>query len=233
MGGASSFNVVLDTTAPGGTACVINGGASTTVTQAVTLRLTTTDTPKTGYQIKIWGNVDTAANANIQATEGASAWFTPTWSGDNADQAVTLLTGDGTKTLNAKIRDDVWNETTQLSDTIVLDTTLPVVTIQSGPDVTKISKVSGKRTVTVTWQADVATQAYEVAVVANSGSARGSGTVIATTNGSTNVSGGSTAATTNVTTTIDGRDLEVASAGDGTKVVKIFVQETGSGSWSA
>lgn len=233
MGGASSFNVVLDTTAPGGTAATINGGATATTSQNVTFRLTTTDSPKTGYQIKIWGNVDTADNANIQATEGASAWFTPTWTGDNADQAVRLSSGDGSKTLSAKIRDDVWNETSTLSDSITLDTTVPVITILTGPDTTKVSKISGKRTVTVTWEPDVDIDLYEVAVVANSGSARGSGTVIGTTNGSTNVSGTTVTALADITTTIDGRDLEVASTGDGTKVVKIFGREAATGAWSA
>jgi hypothetical protein len=233
-GAASSFNIVLDTTAPGGTACVINGGASVTTDDDVTLRLTTTDTPKTGYQIKIWGNVDPAFNASIQTTEGASAWITPTWTTDNADTAVRLSTGEGSKTLSAKIRDDVWNETTTLTDSITVDTTVPVVTIQSGPDTTKVSKVSGKRTVVFAWDADVNIDQYEVAVVANSGSARGSGTVILTTNGSSNVAAsGAIAAGADTTTTIDGRDLEVASTGDGTKVVKVFVREAGSGLWSA
>lgn len=233
-GGASSFNVVLDTTAPGGTAATINGGAAVTTDDDVTFRLTTTDTPKTGYQIKIWGSVDPAFNASIQATEGASAWITPTWTSDNADTAVRLSTGEGTKTLNGKIRDDVWNETSTLTDTISVDTTLPVVTIQTGPDTTKVSKISGKRTVTFSWDADVDIDMYEVAVVANSGSAQGSGTVIATTNGSTNVSAsGAITAGVDTTTTIDGRDLEVASTGDGTKVIKVFVRETASGSWSA
>jgi hypothetical protein len=232
-GAASSFNVVLDTTAPGGAAHIINGGAAVSTSFDVTSRLTTTDTPKTGYQIKIWGDVDTAFNASIQATEGASVWFTPTWTGDNADQAVRLAAGEGLKTLNAKIRDDVWNETTTLVDTITVDTTVPVITILSGPDATKISKVSGKRVVTFTWEPDVAIDLYEVAVVANSGAARGTGTVIATTNGSTNVSGAAVAALADITTTIDGRDLEVASAGDGTKVVKVFGREAATGLWSA
>lgn len=232
-GGASSFNLVLDTTAPQGASLSLNGGALYS-TNSVNAVLHTSDSPTTGYQIKIWGDVDTTANASIQTTEGASSWISPTWTSGDATQALTLSTGEGSKTINAKIRDDVWNETSTLTQSITVDATAPVITIQSGPDVTKVSKVSGKRTVTVAWQADSHLQAYEVALVANSGSLRGTGTVIATTNGSTNVSGGATNATTNVTTTIDGRDLEVAAGGagnDGTKVIKIFGQDD-AGNWS-
>lgn len=229
---ASYFNVTLDTIAPQGPTLVLDNDASVATTVNITAKLHTSDSVTTGYQIKIWGSgVDTSANPSIQATEGASAWITPSWTSGDATQAVVLSTGDGSKTVNAKIRDDVWNETSTLTKSITLDTTVPVVTIVSGPDTTKVSKISGKRTVTFGWQTDVHVQAYEVAVVANSSSLRGSGTVIATTNGSSNVSGGATNATTTVTTTIDGRDLEVASSGDGVKVVKVFAQDD-SGLWS-
>jgi hypothetical protein len=228
---ASSFNVTLDTTAPTSPTLALNGGAVFTGLAAITALLHTDDASQTGYQIKIWGSVDAGADANIQATEGASSWITPSWSSGDASQAVTLSSGDGSKTINAKIRDDVWNETTTLTQSITLDTTVPVITIQTGPDTTRVSKISGKRTVSVTWQSDTALQAYKVKVVANSGSLENSGTALATTNGSSNISGGAVAATTNVTTTIDGRDLEVASSGDGVKVVKVFGQDE-SGSWS-
>jgi len=68
--------------------------------------------------------------------------------------------------------------------------------------------------------------------VANSGSARGSGTVIGTTNGSTGVSGGAKANGTTQAVVLDARDIQAASAGDGTKVIKVFVQDA-AGNWSA
>jgi hypothetical protein len=61
---------------------------------------------------------------------------------------------------------------------------------------------------------------------------RGSGTVIGNTNGSTGVSGGALNAATVQPVVLDARDLQAASAGDGTKVVKVFVRDA-SGSWSA
>lgn len=231
-GGASSFNVVLDTTAPGGASLALNGGAATAVSQDITAALTTTDNPTTGYQILIWGSVDPAANASIQATQGASAWITPTWSSGVANQAVKLSAGDGLKTINARIRDDVWNETATLAQTITLDAAAPTVNITAGPDTTKVSTVSGQRTVNFSFTVgSEAISAWEVAVVANSGSVRGSGTVIGTANGSTGVSGGALAAAAVQAVSLDARDIQAASAGDGTKVIKIFVQDA-AGNWS-
>lgn len=238
-GAASFFNVVLDTQAPQGASLALNGGAGVTTVQAITARANTTDNPATGYQIKIWGSVDTAVNASIQATEGASSWITPTWTNgatSYADQAVTVSSGDGVKTINMKIRDDVWNETTTLTQTIDFNTEIPTISILSGPDVTKVSTVSGKRQVTVTWEPDIAIDQYEVALVANSGSARGSGTVIANgSGGSSNVSGGAVAAAADITTVVDGRDIQTAAGGpgnDGTKVLKIFGRNADNGLWS-
>lgn len=99
--------------------------------------------------MKVYGNVDTSYNANIQDTEGASAWITYSTS-----QEVKLSSGDGSKIVYVKIRDDVYNESSQASDSITLDTSVPVVTINSGPDVTKISKQTGKRTCSFQFQAD-------------------------------------------------------------------------------
>src|SRR3954451_2533255 len=190
---SSFFNVVLDTTAPAGTSLQLNGGAAYATVQSITARLATSDTPTTGSQIKIWGDVDPAFNASIQTTEGASAWITP--GSFPADTAVKLLAGDGAKNVFAKIRDDVWNETAQLSASITLDTAVPTVNWTTGPDAAKISTVSGKRTVNATFTVGAeAVTAWEVAVVTNGSSIRGSGTVVGTTNGSTGVTGGSKAA---------------------------------------
>lgn len=229
---ASNFNLVLDTTAPGGSALSLNGNASYTSTRDITAAVSTTDTPTTGYQIKVWGDVDISYNASIQTTEGASAWITP--GAFPANQAVRLSTGDGSKTINVKIRDDVWNESATLTKSITLDTSAPTVNITTAPDVTKVSTVSGKRTVTFGWQANETFTDYEVAVVSSSGASRGSGTVIGSTNGSTNTSGsaGSYPADTTITTTIDARDLQAASSGDGVKIVKVFVKDT-SGLWNS
>lgn len=221
---ASTFTLTLDTVGPAGVTAIIAGNATYTGSQAVSLAIATSDTPTTGYQMKIWGDVDPAANANIQPLEANSSWiaFATT-------QAITLSAADGLKTINVKVRDDVWNET-QASDTITLDASLPVITI-SGPDVPKVSKVTGKRTASFSFSPDTALTAYKVKVVPSTGSLENAGTAIPTTNGSTNMSGGAVAAGATVNCTIDGRDLELASTGDGSKIIKVFGQEA-SGNWS-
>jgi hypothetical protein len=127
----------------------------------------------------------------------------------------------------------VWNETSTLTQSITLDTGIPTVNWTTGPDVTKVSTIAGKRTINATFTVGAeAIVAWEVAVVANSGSARGTGTVIGTTNGSTGVTGGAKGAAATQAVVIDARDLQAASAGDGTKVLKVFVQDA-AGNWSA
>lgn len=225
---ASYFTVALDTTGPQSPTFLVASDAAYTSTQVVTCQIGTSDNPTTGYQMKIWGNVDLADNPNIQDTEGNSSWIT-----FSTTQAVKLLAGDGIKTLSAKIRDDVWNETTVLSDSITLDTTLPVATITTGPDVTRVSKIAGKRTVSFSWTADTIFDEYKVKVVPSSGSLNTAGTAILTTNGSTNMSGvaGGYPASTAINSTLDGRDLDAASPGDGAKIVKVFIKDT-AGNWS-
>lgn len=226
-GGASFFEVTLDTTGPGTPTFSIASGATFVTSVSTTANFTTADTPTTGYQVKIWGTgIDKTFNASIQDTEVASEWITFA-----ASVAIKLTAGDGLKTVKAKIRDDVWNETAELSDTVTLDTTVPVATVSSGPDVEKVSKISGKRTVSFEFQSDVAIQAWKVKVVPATNSIHSAGTQILTTNGSTNVTGAALAKETNKAVTIDGRDLEVASSGDGKKIIKVFVQDE-AGNWS-
>lgn len=233
VGAADFFNVVLDTTAPAGVSITIAGGAAFTSTQSVTAAIATSDSPTTGYTMKIWGDVDNTFNTDIQTTEAASNWIT-----FSTSQSLKLSTGNALKTINVKVRDDVLNISSQQSDTITLDTAVPVITIQAGsPSATKISTQTGADTDTIVWQSSVALQAYRVELVANGTSAHGTGTLIPVTGGSSNTSGTTVAATTNVTTVIKGADLQTAAGGpgnDGTKVLRIFGQASaGSQNWSA
>jgi len=225
---SSYFNLTLDTLAPSSPAILIEGGAAYTSAQLVNCGITTGDGDITGYQMKIWGNVDPAYDANVQATEGASAWIS-----FNATKQVKLSSGDGSKTLYLKIRDNVYNESSQASDSITLDMTVPVSTISVGPDVAKISKIAGKRTCSFSFQCDSIFDEYKVKVVPATDSIHSAGTLIGMTNGSTNMSGaaGSYPATTNINCTIDGADLEAASSGDGQKIIKVFTKDQ-SGLWS-
>jgi hypothetical protein len=225
---AASVTITLDTTAPATPAIVIAGGAAATTSQDVTAAITTADGANpAGYQVKIWGSVDPAFNASIQATEGASAWISMA-----SPHAIRLSATDGVKTVSARIRDDVLNETAVVTDTITLDTSAPVPTV-GAPSPAKISKMATKNVSTITWSADAIFEEYKIKVVSASGDANTAGTQIPTTNGSTNMSGtaGAYPAATNITSTINGADLEAASAGDGAKVVKVFVRDA-AGNWS-
>ena len=112
---ASYFNLTLDTLAPEGLTLAINDGALYTTSVTVKLTVGLTDEATSGYQMKIWG-IDGVAE------EAAASWETYA-----ATKSVTLTEGDGLKTVFIKVRDDVGNETGAVSDTITLNTAVPVV----------------------------------------------------------------------------------------------------------
>lgn len=224
---AAYFTLTLDTTAPSNPSISLEGGATYATAQLITATIEVSDTPTTNYQMLIWGDVDTIENANIQATEGASTWITYA-----TTQQIKLSAGDGSKTVYLKVRDSVWNVSAQASDSITLDTTLAVATVGT-PDVTTISKQTGKNECTFTWQASDVFSEYKIKVVPATGSSHDTGIAIGTTNGSTNMSGtaGSYPADMNITSKVTGADLEAASSGDGEKILKVFVKDE-SGQWS-
>jgi len=217
---ASYFNLTLDTTAPSGLTLSINDGALYATSTAVKLTVGLSDEVTTGYQMKIWGidGVDEEASAS--------------WETFAKTKSVNLTSGDGLKTVHIKVRDDVGNETEEVSDDITLNTAVPVVTI-TGPDKTKISKVEGFNKSKITFTCDVDFAEYKVCVVPQTSSTQDAGTVIPTTTGSINTSGsdGSYPKTTPIEVTITGTDLETASSGDSVKIVKVFVK-TAAGIWS-
>ncbi|OUS70309.1 hypothetical protein B1748_29175 [Paenibacillus sp. MY03] len=228
------FNLTLDTTGPSNVTITLAGGAQYATQQLINAAIATADTPTTGYQMKIWGDLDIAwakSNGLLGAGASASTEADSTWITFATTRQLQLSAGDGNKTINCKVRDDVYNPSAQSSDSITLDTTRPEVTI-TGPDVSKISKQSGKSVSSFSFVADSAYTAYKVKVVASTGAAHDTGVQIPTTGGSTNMSGGAGTGVTPVECTITGADLETASSGDGAKIVKVFVQDA-AGNWSA
>lgn len=216
---ASYFNLILDTLAPSGLTLQINGGAQYTTAQEVTLTISVDDADTSGYQMKIWG-------INGATTETNASWETYTTS-----KTVTLPTGDGLKTIYIKVRDDVYNESSSVSSSITLNTSVPTVTI-TGPDVTRISKVSPKNVSTFSFISDSNFTEYKVKVVPSSASLQDAGISIGTSGGSTNMSGSGTfEANTAIICKIYGSDLETASSGDGAKIIKVFVKND-AGTWS-
>ena len=217
---ASYFNLTLDTLAPAGLAVQLNGDDIYTTTPSVELTLTLTDSPTTGYQMKIWG-------VEGVTDEGSASWETYA-----ASKSVTLPSGDGLKTVYVKVRDAVGNESSAASDSITLNTAVPTVTV-TGPDKSTISKVVGFDMAVINFMSDIAFEEYKVCVVPATSSTQESGAKIPTTNGSVNTSGsaGGYEADTNIEVKINGSDLEAASSGDGVKIVKVFVKNA-AGTWS-
>lgn len=218
---ASFFNLTLDTLSPSGLSVQINGGAQYATSRDAKISISLSDESTVGYQMKVWG---------IDGVESESA---ASWETFSSEKQVTLTEEDGLKTIYVKVRDDVWNESSVASDTITLDTTVPVVTI-TGPDVSKISKSSQKNVSSFTFMADVTITEWKVMVVQSESALHDTGTnvQIPDEGGSTNMKGSEqTAASTLVSCTIYGADLESASAGDGTKIVKVFAKSE-AGIWS-
>ena len=205
---ASFFNLTLDTLAPAGLSIILNDGAQYATSANVTAKISVSDEVTTGYQMKIWGT-------KTAETEEAASWETFA-----AEKAITLPDGDGLKTIYCKVRDDVGNESAAVSDTITLNSTIPAVTI-TGPDKSRISKVTGYDAAAFSFVCDVDFEEYTVRVVPATG-------------GSTNVSGtaGGYKKNTAINVTVKGADLEAASSGDGVKIVKVFVKNA-AGTWSA
>ena len=165
---ASYFNLTLDTTAPSGLTLSINDGALYATSTAVKLTIGLSDEVTTGYQMKIWG------------IDGVDEEVSASWETFAKTKSVNLTSGDGLKTVHIKVRDDVGNETDEVSDDITLNTAVPVVTI-TGPDKTKISKVEGFNKSKITFTCDVDFAEYKVCVVPQTSSTQDAGTVIPTT----------------------------------------------------
>lgn len=224
------FYLILDMTAPANPSVSINNGANYTTNQIVDLTIGTTDVDTSGYQIKIFGDIDNSFDSNIKETKEESAWIA-----FNNSKQIKLSDGDGLKTINVVIRDDVYNESTQVSDSINLDTSLPTITI-TNPDVPKISKNQGKNVASLSFIVDKPFTKYKVKVVTAENSLENSGSIIPTANGSVNTSGtGSFPANTPITIQINGTDLETVSQFNGNgkdaDCIKIFVLDE-SGKWS-
>ncbi|AZU98913.1 hypothetical protein pW2_79 [Bacillus phage pW2] len=222
---ANYINIILDTTAPANPYININGGATFSNSQLVSLTLGTTDEDTTGYQMKIWGNVDLAYDTNIQATEANSAWISFTDS-----KQIKLSSGDGNKQVSVKIRDDVHNESSVGTDNISLNTAIPTVNVGT-PDKYKISKKAQKNVVSFTFSSPEQFEEYKVKVVTSTGAIESSGVALATANGSSNVVGNTGGYNSPITVTITGEDLELASSGDGNKIIKVFIKNS-AGTWS-
>jgi len=104
----------LDTTGPTGT-IVINSGATYTNTLDVTVGLTASD------------GTNGIGVADMRLSSDGTTW--DEWEDFSASTPWTLTAGDGEKTVYVQFRDTLGNTSTSFSDTIVLDTVPPTVSI--------------------------------------------------------------------------------------------------------
>ncbi len=147
-------SIILDATAPTGSV-TINSGAAYTNTTSATLSLSCTDTGSGCAQMQF-------SNDNV------------TWSTSeiySATKAWTLTTGDGTKTVYVKFKDNSNNWSTAYSDTIILDTAITVTVTANDPTATEAGPTTGQFTVTRTGSTTSALTVYfAVSGTATSGS---------------------------------------------------------------
>lgn len=226
----SYFYLVLDTKPPANPRLVLDGGAAVAGRREVVVGIASPDYEGGSRDVEmmlLWGDVDPAADALVQPTEAASAWQT-----FQPEYVVRLAGGSGRKTVNARLRDDVCNETPVFCGFIDLDLDSPVVTIASAIDRARISKVAPCDTAVFQWHASRPFTSYEVRVVPTVGSPHQAGAPIRSAHGSANTQGvGAFPADTVITTVVNGVDLEIASPGDSLKLVKVFVRDD-AGVWS-
>lgn len=215
---ANFFNLTLDTLAPVISSFVINAGAAVTTSPQVTLTILAEE----AASMKIWG------------IAGAETEAQASWEAFAQSKQVNLSgSADGSYTVHVKVRDAVYNESNEASDSITLSSSLPGITV-TGPDVSVISKVDGKNVASFTFRSDVALKAWKVKLVPSSSSVESAGTLIGSTGGSTGMSGGILAANTAQSCTITGVDLSTAAGGtDGTYIIKVFGQSAENDLWSA
>ncbi len=122
-------SIVLDTTAPTGTV-TIAGGAAYIQSSSVTLGLSATDTNGTVTDMEV-------RNDNSS--------FTGAWQSYATSLAWTLSTGDGTKNVYVRYRDNSGQiSSVTITDSIILDTTPPTgtVTIAGGAAYTQSASVT-------------------------------------------------------------------------------------------
>lgn len=230
---ANYFTLTLDTTGPSNPSIRLDNNAQFATNSLVTAAINTGDSTKTGYQMKLWGDIDLAwakTNGLVGSSSTTISEETASWVTYASTKQIKLSGSDGSKTIYLQIRDDVYNASAVVSDSITLDTTRPTVTI-TGPDVSRISKQAGKNIAAFSFTVDSDFTEYKVKVAA-SGADHSTGTQIGTTNGSTNMAAtGDYTKGTVINCTINGADLEAASAGDGSKSIKVFVMDN-AGNWS-
>ena len=219
---ANDINVIVDTTAPEAPVIDIDGaGVIYTANQAGFLDLQVdADTA----EILIFGDVDPAADANIQLTQDASKIIPAV-----NQVPITLSAGDGKKVINVISYDKVGNYSSAIAAEIYLVTKLATITV-ADQNAAVISLQPGDDAVSFDFTADVDIAAWTVAIVGDENATFDQAIVIPNTYGSV-VSGTAVIAGVVANVAVRTEDIEAANAGDGNKIIKVFAQNM-AGTWS-
>lgn len=251
----------LDTTVPSGTLTLyeaddatLKAAVSSVATFVAHLAITDDAVGKVYY--KVWGDYTVGAQAAAGTTEPAD-WteYTKTTGKDYlVISGLSCTSGDGTKSVHAKAKDDAGNEITITSVSFVYDTTAPVVTIENVTD-NDISKVHVYRNATTKYADEVKFDlaldsiitefkvcAYMTQAQATAVTDIGAEVAVPMTAGSLNMSGtGTHQATEVISCLIKGADYETAlvarggvagGTAEGVHYVVAYVKDE-AGTWSA
>lgn len=225
---SASFVLTLDTTPPAEPSLEVNGGAAVTAVRLVTASLSTADYPEGDAQDMIlWGDVDPEAEPLIQPEESVSTWISL-----SSEVVLMLSEGSGVKRVYARLRDDVGNTTVAFQASISYEPDRPSITVVTPVTRSRISLIEGHDEATFTWEPSFDIDRYVVRVVPSVIATHTGGKAIPDDAGSINVAAEEAiSAGQQIQTTIHGADLQAASPGDTTKIVKVFARGT-NGMWS-
>jgi parallel beta-helix repeat protein len=122
--GSSSVTITIDNTPPASLSVSINDGATYATSTAVTLTLSATGA------------------TNMAFSNDGSSWSS--WEAYGTSKSWPLSSGDGTKTVYFKAKDDLGNEASPATNTIILDTVAPAgsVSINGGATYTASASVT-------------------------------------------------------------------------------------------
>lgn len=113
-----------DTTAPANASITINDGESYTNSTTVTVTLSATDNVGvTGYYLSTSSSTPAATASGWNSVSSTTSY--------SGSASYPLASGDGNKTIYAWFKDAAGNISSAASDSIILDTTAPIVTITS------------------------------------------------------------------------------------------------------
>ena len=125
---AAYFTLTLDTTAP-------TSGSISLPAKANSVSVTATLSATGATYMKIYGDIAASSGSSTAISESDASWVAY-----SASASLYLTSGDATKTVYVKFKDDVGNVSSAASASCVLDTSAPSVTIV-GPDVDRKSVV--------------------------------------------------------------------------------------------